>query len=726
MPTDDLVEAARSGHRPAIEALVTACLPMVYTVVARAADPDLDVDDVVQETMLRLVADLPGLRDVGTVRSWVLTIALRQVSEARRRAGSHRVRYPVQLPELLERPDPAAEFVDLTMLQQSLSQERREVAEAAGWLDPGFRALLSLWWLEQAGRLHRAELAAILAEEPRHLAVRVQRMRAQLDTARAVVRAVAAVSDCAELGAVLTDWDAQPSPLWRKRIHRHVRHCRVCSERSRRLVPAERLLTGIGFLPVPAALRARSTSWTSSGSAGSPVVGTPAGGTRWLPAGTVKVAAAVLAGIAVVTAGVVVLTGRQSDDDGPAVVVATAGQASTHPVTPVAPSHTVPSPAASRTPHPTSTVLDPSTFTTALPALPTVRSMTQLGPIRQNARVDGRDGGQSTRYGNRSVWIFSDTTLKGPWGFLSNSGAATTDLSASNGITLTSSNPASVMAGPDPVQIVPLTPSEKAFQQAHANDKGCTAAADPYCGVIFGFWPGPVVADPARDRVLFTYGKLCRGGAAGTPCAGVKNLGVGIAAVDMTTGTVTRLTATHRSPVNSIEGADKTLFFADGDGFTAAALVVGSQLYVYGRCDYGCRVARVPLARVNDHSAWRVYAGDDGWSSDLSSGVRLTAPGGAGQTVFYSAALKAYVNVYMPYGTTKVMYQVGGSPFGPWSKGAMVGQTEPGKTGTSGIDYSLYAHSEYAQDNGLVQYLSYFRPADGTQRLLRLVFSRPL
>jgi hypothetical protein len=641
----------------------------------------------------------------------------------------------VPLPELLERPDPAAEFVELTMLQQSLSQERREVAAAGGWLDPGFRELLSLWWLEQANRLHRTELAAILAEEPGHLAVRVQRMRAQLDTARAVVRAVATVSDCAGLEAVLADWDAQPSPLWRKRIHRHVRHCRVCSERSRRLVPAERLLAGIGFLPVPAALRARSTSWTSPGSAASgaaPVVGAHAGGIGWL-SGTAKVAAAVLVGIAVVTAGVVVSADRQHNDGGPAEIGATAGPSPAHPTTSLAPSRTAPPPAATRTSTAssaqtsttTSTVLDPSTFTTALPTLPTVRSMDQLAPIVQNARVDGRDGGQSTRYGNRSVWIFSDTTLKGPWGFLSNSGAATTDLNASNGITLTSNNPASVAAGPDPVQIVPLTSSEKAFQQAHAKDKGCTAAADPYCGVVFGFWPGPVVADPAHDRVLFTYGKLCRGGATGTPCAGVKNLGVGIAAVDMTTGTVTRLAATHRSSVNSIEGIDRTMLFDVSDGFTAAALVVGTQLYVYGRCDYGCRVARVPLARVNDHSAWRVFAGDDRWSSDLSSGVRLTAPGAAGQTVFYSAALKAYVNIYMPYGTTKVMYQVGGSPFGPWSKGATAGQTDPGKTGTSGIDYSLYAHPEYAQDNGLVQYLSYFRPVDGTQRLLRLQFSRP-
>jgi|tagenome__1003787_1003787.scaffolds.fasta_scaffold20754095_2 hypothetical protein len=76
----------------------------------------------------------------------------------------------------------------------------------------------------------------------------------------------------------------------------------------------------------------------------------------------------------------------------------------------------------------------------------------------------------------------------------------------------------------------------------------------------------------------------------------------------------------------------------------------------------------------------------------------------------------------MPYRTTETRYQDGGSPFGPWSKSVVAGDSDPGRTATAGLDYSGYAHREYAQRDGLVQCLSYFRPGDGSQHLLRLEF----
>jgi hypothetical protein len=271
------------------------------------------------------------------------------------------------------------------------------------------------------------------------------------------------------------------------------------------------------------------------------------------------------------------------------------------------------------------------------------------------------------------------------------------------------------------VPLVPLTPSEKAFESQHSKAAGCTSA-DPYCGAVFGFWPGPVVADEARGRVLFFYGKLCRGGAAGTPCSGPtgKGLGTGIAAVDMSSGRVTRLTAVNGPDSRGIEGLDPTVFFGAGGGFGgAAATVVGNDLYVYGQCGVACQVARVPLARLTDVSRWRVYAGAGHWSANLRAGVGVIEPGGAGQTVFYDAALKAYVNVFMPYGSSKIMYQVGGSPFGPWSA------SRTALTTHRGAAYALFAHPEYAEKNGLVQYLTYFRPDDGSQQLVRLEFNAP-
>ena len=48
-----LVVAARAGDQRARDRLVAAYLPLVYNVVGRALDGHADVDDVVQETMLR-------------------------------------------------------------------------------------------------------------------------------------------------------------------------------------------------------------------------------------------------------------------------------------------------------------------------------------------------------------------------------------------------------------------------------------------------------------------------------------------------------------------------------------------------------------------------------------------------------------------------------------------------------------------------------------------------
>lgn len=360
-------------------------------------------------------------------------------------------------------------------------------------------------------------------------------------------------------------------------------------------------------------------------------------------------------------------------------------------------------------------------FSTTVPALP-ASTVTEEGAIVQNGRVAGRDNGQSALIDGESVWVFDDTTMRDPWGFISNSGAATTDLDAADGIDLQSADVFSTAPGGTPESLIPLTGPEQAFQTEHDPAAGCARSTDIYCGAIYGFWPGPVIADPAHDRLLVLYGALCRNGVAGTPCTGSlgKSLGTGIAALNMGSDTVTRLTMSGMTPVASIEGPDPTLLFPASEGFGAAAVVVGPDVYVYGNCTWaGCDVGRVPLAQITDRAAWQFYTRAGTWSADLSAATTVIAPGGAGQTVFYDPALAAYVNVFMPYGSNDVDYQVGASPFGPWSASVTAAQTPGGAQ----VDYALFAHPEYAQDNGLIEYLSYFDPNTGQQRLLKLQFN---
>ncbi|MGW1376056.1 sigma-70 family RNA polymerase sigma factor [Streptomyces sp. NPDC002446] len=245
------VEAAKAGDKDAREQLVAAYLPLIYNVVGRALDGHADVDDVVQETMLRVLESLADLREPASFRSWLVAIAMNQV---RRRWTVHHKAPVVGLDQTPEQADRAADFADLTILKLGLTGQRREVAAATRWLDDGDRALLSLWWLEAAGEISRAELADAIGSGARHTAVRVQRMKQQLAAGRVVVRALAAHPPCPELAQLTATWDNEPCALWRKRIARHARRCGDCSGHWNDLLPAEGLLAGLALLPLPAHL----------------------------------------------------------------------------------------------------------------------------------------------------------------------------------------------------------------------------------------------------------------------------------------------------------------------------------------------------------------------------------------------------------------------------------------------------------------------------------------
>ncbi|MFE9553934.1 sigma-70 family RNA polymerase sigma factor [Streptomyces sp. NPDC006692] len=245
-----MVVAAGAGDQRARDELIAEYLPLVYNIVGRALNGHADVDDVVQESLLRMLDGLGSLRDPAAFRSWLVAVTM---NEVRRYWQGHR-RAPVDggLQDAYDVADPGADFVDLTIVRLGLSGQRKEVTEATRWLEPDDRALLSLWWLEAAGVLTRGEVASALDLSPEHAAVRIQRMKGQLETARVVVRALSGVERCGELSGLALSWDGVPSALWRKRIARHARTCAVCSGHWSGLIPAEGLLVGLALVPVAA------------------------------------------------------------------------------------------------------------------------------------------------------------------------------------------------------------------------------------------------------------------------------------------------------------------------------------------------------------------------------------------------------------------------------------------------------------------------------------------
>jgi RNA polymerase sigma factor (sigma-70 family) len=270
------VIAAQAGDAQALDRLLSAYLPLIYNIVGRALNAHADVDDVVQETMLRAVRGLGGLRDPAAFRSWLVAVAIRQMRD------HYRARQALPVADLNDEvADPAADFVDLTILRLGLSSQREETAQATRWLDPGDRELLALWWLEAAGELDRSELTAALGLPPSHVAVRIARMKEQLTTSRVVVRALRAEPPCPDLAMAISGWNVAPGPLWRKRIARHIRDCRRCGAHQGGLIPAEQLLAGLALVPLSATAGSAASGPAAASHTGSgPAALRPASGHR--------------------------------------------------------------------------------------------------------------------------------------------------------------------------------------------------------------------------------------------------------------------------------------------------------------------------------------------------------------------------------------------------------------------------------------------------------------
>ncbi|WP_433055317.1 sigma-70 family RNA polymerase sigma factor [Dactylosporangium sp. CS-033363] len=376
------VIAARAGDQRALDALVGEYLPLIYNIIGRALQGHADVDDVVQETMLRVIDGLPRLREPDSFRSWVVAIAMSQVRDRHRR----QTQAPLvgDWADPTDTADPGADFADLAITRLRLSGQRQEVAEATRWLDHDDRELLSLWWLEAAGQLEREEVVDALQLTRQHAAVRIQRMKAQLDAARAVVRALAARPRCPELNAVLHSWDGRPSALWRKRLARHTRECRQCDRAWSDMVAAERLLAGVALVPVPFVFNAMASgSLTTTAAA---VTTGKAGGLKAVLFGWFAAAKPAMVGVAATvaiagTAGAVYIATQ--GDEKPAVVAAAPSESAAPPASEAPP----PAQAPSSAPPPPSV----TPAKTTVPAAPPAKTSAKKG-VSTNDKFGGNNG----------------------------------------------------------------------------------------------------------------------------------------------------------------------------------------------------------------------------------------------------------------------------------------------------------------------------------------------
>jgi hypothetical protein len=355
--------------------------------------------------------------------------------------------------------------------------------------------------------------------------------------------------------------------------------------------------------------------------------------------------------------------------------------------------------------------------TSGPPPIPPVLSVTPLGTVQQNPVIYGRDGTFSALIDGRSVWTFGDTPMSDP-GILGNfwddnSLSWTTDLDASHGINLNHDLLDSTGA---PAEYLPYLDWERQYNYEHDKNH-CTVKP---CGAEFAMWDGPVVNDPARNRILFYYYELYRG----VPgMQGWDTVGAGIAVYTLGKG-ITR-------PIENPGSRTPTLMWGPKDvAYNAGAVVANDILYSYG-CVGGflvmnCQIAQVPLADALDITKWTYYAGNNAWSTNPGDAVIIFQGGAAANAVFYNAYLGMYMNIFNPALNNDMYYMVSYTPWGPWSKSTFLFK---GETPTSGsVDYTGQAHPEFAQGNGQTQDVTYAHPTGFLREdlpLNQVVFGQP-
>ncbi len=340
----------------------------------------------------------------------------------------------------------------------------------------------------------------------------------------------------------------------------------------------------------------------------------------------------------------------------------------------------------------------------------TVVAQSDLGALDAAPAIRGRDGGFSALIDGRSVWLFGDTFLDMPdmnsRTLISNTWSWSEDLEAEDGISSFTEQEDAVGA---PTEFFPQTEEEWAFNQTHLGED---CQIEP-CGARWALWPGPLVYDPERRRSLVFYHKIY----AEPGAFNFYSVGHSIAVWG-------RIDDMPLRPVFQPEAAYPTLLFQNNEpAFGSAAVAVDDMLYVFGCENVGwvkpIKVARVPLADVLDRSAWRFFAGDDRWVSDVNQ-ARTVFHGNDMMTVSYLPFRDVYLSTYSQPLDTQVMIRTAPRPEGPWS-GPVVAFRALAPSDPESWVYDALAHPEYERDQGRIQYVSYSRQTGFLRFEVRIV-----
>lgn len=199
--------------------------------------------DVVHDAMLIASQRIGQLRDPERFRPWLYAIVR---SECLRHLRLSKRHVPLDDSFEIEAPDETESTVEERDV-------RALVAAAAAGLSPKDREVLELSIRHD---LDNAQVAAVLGVNMNQASTLTSRARTQLERSLSVLLvAQERGNECDGLDELLASWDGDFTPLWRKRIGRHMDQCAVCSGVKDRKFQAAVLLGLFPLAIVPLWLR---------------------------------------------------------------------------------------------------------------------------------------------------------------------------------------------------------------------------------------------------------------------------------------------------------------------------------------------------------------------------------------------------------------------------------------------------------------------------------------
>ena len=350
MDDASLVAAVRSGDPDAWAAIYDTYADRLHDFCWSVLRDKDEAADALHDAFITAVERIDQLRDPDRLRPWLYAICRTTcLQKARRRSR-------VVPTEDVGEMTPVA-FDDVTGGAEG-AELRTLVWDAAGGLPADDRAILDL---HLRHGLEGAALGEALGTTAHGATVKLGRVRDLVERSLgALLVSRTGRRDCAELDALLGDWDGALTPLLRKRVARHIETCAICGERKRSMVNPLALLAAAPMVPAPTGLRDHVLGDIERIS-----------NTRlpaWHREGVGRIVAAALLILTVIG---VALVSSADEDPTPANVVESTTSSTSTPT----PATTRPRPATvtTRAPAPTTTVV---VVTTTTPGRPTTTSST--------------------------------------------------------------------------------------------------------------------------------------------------------------------------------------------------------------------------------------------------------------------------------------------------------------------------------------------------------------